>query len=483
MLLSVLLAMTGCWWLLNIAPTAAFTMSVSFGETPLTVNFSAVLSDDPDGDIVKYEWDFGDGTSGDGVSVSHTYTIAGTLTVVLKVTDDGGKTARATKTLVVTAPADPTDGGAIATFTATPLTGESPLTVTFNAAASYHPIQGVSITSYTWDFGDGVTGTGVVTSHIYSPATTRTYHVVLTIIASDNTQATAEQDIIVTVQGPAPPTGAPTAHFTANPNNFVGPDNVTFDPGNSTATAGRTIVSYTWNYGIIGAPDTKYNDAAFVYGPYHTDQPTENFTVTLTVVDNMGDTDSYSLILVVKNLQPVAGFSVDYVPDGLGPRYPTTTTPLEIRPVAPATFPAGTNIPVTFESLDPTPSGGRFWNNGIDPLTKGAAAPDGINESAAVVPGNYNVTDKNLSYDVEGQSASDDGWGIASYHFDFDDGTSADSAQPVNPGNPGGGCTAFVHNFVMPDAAVATYNVTLTVTDERGGTGTLTRQIKIYRDP
>ena len=52
----------------------------------VTLNGSA--SYDPDGEIVSYEWDFGDSTTGNGVTVQHTYAVDGTYTVTLTVTDD-----------------------------------------------------------------------------------------------------------------------------------------------------------------------------------------------------------------------------------------------------------------------------------------------------------------------------------------------------------------------------------------------------------
>ena len=117
---------SGCWPF-NEAPLALFTASTLSGTAPLSVNFSAILSSDSDGIITDFEWDFGDGSSGSGESVSHTYTTAGTRTVVLRVTDDDGARATASKTITVN-PAD-TDGGdgpgtsPTASFTATPLTG------------------------------------------------------------------------------------------------------------------------------------------------------------------------------------------------------------------------------------------------------------------------------------------------------------------------------------------------------------------------
>jgi len=59
-----------------------------------SISFDASNSSDPDGDdIVSYEWDFGDGTNGNGVSVEHTYSSIGNYTVNLIITDSQDKTS------------------------------------------------------------------------------------------------------------------------------------------------------------------------------------------------------------------------------------------------------------------------------------------------------------------------------------------------------------------------------------------------------
>lgn len=66
-----------------------------------TVNFDGT-GQDPDGSIVNYHWNFGDGTSGEGASVSHAYASPGSYTATLTVTDDRGATATDTCTVTVT---------------------------------------------------------------------------------------------------------------------------------------------------------------------------------------------------------------------------------------------------------------------------------------------------------------------------------------------------------------------------------------------
>ena len=72
----------------NNPPVASFVSAC----TGLTCNFNGSASSDSDGTITSYAWSFGDGATGSGPTVSHTYT-AGTYTVRLTVTDNGGATA------------------------------------------------------------------------------------------------------------------------------------------------------------------------------------------------------------------------------------------------------------------------------------------------------------------------------------------------------------------------------------------------------
>ncbi|MCK4579056.1 MAG: FG-GAP repeat protein, partial [Candidatus Marinimicrobia bacterium] len=133
----------------NQDPIASFTASPVSGIAPVEVTFNASPSSDPDGSIVRYDWDFGDGAAGNGITVRHTYTTSGAFTVNLTVTDDKGAINTISNVLItVTEPNE----APIVSFTASPLSGQAPLEVTFDASGSSDP-DGTIIT-YEWDFGD-----------------------------------------------------------------------------------------------------------------------------------------------------------------------------------------------------------------------------------------------------------------------------------------------------------------------------------------
>ncbi|MGL5810630.1 MAG: PKD domain-containing protein [Nocardioides sp.] len=81
-------------------PTASFTTSVN----NLVAGFDASASSDPDGSIVAYNWDFGDGTTGTGQLVNHTYASPGTYLVTLTVKDNLDALSTTTKDIITTAP-------------------------------------------------------------------------------------------------------------------------------------------------------------------------------------------------------------------------------------------------------------------------------------------------------------------------------------------------------------------------------------------
>jgi PKD repeat protein len=133
-------ALVTCWrvpgTVTNLAPVAAISATPLTGAAPLTVSFNGSGSGDPDGTISSWSWSFGDGSSGTGALTNHIYGAAGTFTVRLTVTDNGGASGTATVPVVVNAP----QGGrtlVAATLSPTSVVGGSPSTgtVTIDGAA------------------------------------------------------------------------------------------------------------------------------------------------------------------------------------------------------------------------------------------------------------------------------------------------------------------------------------------------------------
>ncbi len=174
----------------NQPPTASFTHNC--GTASLTCTFNGSASSDPDGTIASHAWNFGDGTTGTGATVSHTFAAAGTYTVTLTVTDNQGATGTTSQSVAVGAP--PANQPPVASFTAACQSFLGLLRwCTFNSSASTDPDG--TITARSWNFGDGTTGTGASVTHFYSAAGART--VVLTV--TDNGGATDTETKTVNV--------------------------------------------------------------------------------------------------------------------------------------------------------------------------------------------------------------------------------------------------------------------------------------------
>ncbi|MFC2141191.1 PKD domain-containing protein, partial [Acidobacteriota bacterium] len=240
----------------NAPPVADFTFTTS----DLTANFTDT-STDSDGTIVGWDWNFGDGNTSTVQNPSHTYAAAGTYTVTLTVTDDDSATDSISKPVTVT---EPPNVPPVADFTFT----TSDLTANFTDASTD---SDGTIVSWLWNFGDGNTSTVQNPSHTYAAA--GTYTVTLTV--TDDDSATDSVSKPVTVTAPNIP---PTASFTYTINGLT----VTFT--DTSTDPDGTIVGWLWNFGD--------GNTSTVQNPIHTYAMGGTYTVTLTVTDNDGATDS-----------------------------------------------------------------------------------------------------------------------------------------------------------------------------------------------
>jgi PKD repeat protein len=171
-------------------PTCSFAIAPS-GDVDVGQQVSFVdTSTDPDGSITNSEWDFGDGKSTTGFSVTHTYTTGGSFIVRHTATDDQGISASCTQTVNVIFSGTPP----ICAFSSSvPLAS---LTATFDGSASADTDEnGASITAWDWTFGDNGTGTGKIVQHTYAGA--GTFNVVLTVTDDEGDTDTCTHQVTV----------------------------------------------------------------------------------------------------------------------------------------------------------------------------------------------------------------------------------------------------------------------------------------------
>lgn len=89
----------------NNPPNVVVVIDPFSGTAPLTVTVDASGSNDPDGDAITIETDWGEGgTTSAGTVVSHTYFVAGSFTVTVTVTDSRGAVGSTSATVVVSSP-------------------------------------------------------------------------------------------------------------------------------------------------------------------------------------------------------------------------------------------------------------------------------------------------------------------------------------------------------------------------------------------
>ncbi len=260
--------------ILNL-PSAGFTNDnvVSTCNLPISLGFNSIGAD-----IQSYLWNFGDGSSSNTASPSHTYNSPGSFSVSLSVTGNNGCTNKLTKTnLIYFGPPK------ISKINGLPYAGCAPHTVDLSADI----LTPEPIASYLWNFGDSSISTLTNPSHTYtSPGV---YTVTLQVITINGCKSS------LTIPGAVSLSEKPVAGFSASPQNACAFEKIKFlneSAGNAT--------KWIWDFGDGGGSSAD--------NPEYFYKDTGLFAVTLIAFNNAcADTLKLSDFMYIR--PPVAKFS------------------------------------------------------------------------------------------------------------------------------------------------------------------------------
>ncbi|WP_373840206.1 PKD domain-containing protein [Methanospirillum sp.] len=229
-------------------PVAMFEATPLSGSAPLTVQFTDLSIGPP----TSYAWDFGDGGTSTEANPGHVYTSGGTYTVRLTVKNTGGSHTMTRENYITVG-----GSGIVADFTASPTSGNAPLTVQFTDLSTGNP------TMWSWDFGDGCYDMIASPSHTYqNPGT---YTVTFTASSLTGGTDTRVREGYITVSQ----SGGIVADFVGTPTSGNVPLAVQFS---DRSQGGPTM--WSWVFGDGGT--------ALVANPVHVYQQPGKYTVSLT---------------------------------------------------------------------------------------------------------------------------------------------------------------------------------------------------------
>ena len=167
-------------------PVSIFSFTSGTILTSVSVSFDGTASFDPDGTIVGYAWDFGDGSTGSGATPTHSYSIAGTYAAKLNVTDNSGSTQVSTQTVTIT------DRPPAISLTQSSTTAAPGQAVIITISAS-DPDGTIATTTVNWGDGttDTISGPPTTDSHTYSlPSGSPSATYTITVTVHDNNGST-----------------------------------------------------------------------------------------------------------------------------------------------------------------------------------------------------------------------------------------------------------------------------------------------------
>ncbi len=264
-------------------PYAGFYFIPAIPNESEYVNFTD-FSFDPDGDIVNWTWDFGDGIKSYLQNPYHTYAEYGVYNVMLRVVDNDGMLGTSEKKITV-------NSIPVANFSWNPTTPETNTAVVFNASNSIDVDGAIVLYGWDWD-GDGIcdeSGGNPTAEHSWDD--NGNYNVTLKVVDNNNAVDMIRREITVKNR-------PPLVDFSFSPISPK-PGDTIFFKSNCHDTDGY-IDSYNWSFGD-SLSSTQPN-------PEHTYSGSGTYVVTLTATDDDGDNSMTSKIINV-NSPPEANFS------------------------------------------------------------------------------------------------------------------------------------------------------------------------------
>ncbi len=244
----------------NLQAGFTYTPSAPAASRPVSFTGTGTGGSTP----YTFAWTFGDGATGTGNPVSHTYASQASYSVKMKVTDSKGATVTITNTVDVL----PTPPALTADFTTTPSSPEVGLSTSFTASQN----GGTAPYMYSWVFGDGSpTASGSPVNHTYTAP--GSYTVTLTVGDADGLSATASHTVSVAA-------GLAIVSVTGTPNPSEEGVPVSFS---ATTSGGAATKTFKWDFG--DGPSTASGNPAT-----HTYATSGTRTVTVTVTDGNGVT-------------------------------------------------------------------------------------------------------------------------------------------------------------------------------------------------
>jgi len=267
-------------------PYADFDFISAIPDVFEQVNFTD-FSLDPDGNIVNWTWDFGDGNRSYLQHPRHTYAKYGVYDVMLRVTDDDGMINTSEKQITV-------NSIPIANFSWNPATPKTDITVIFNASSSIDIDGDIILYEWDWDSDGAYDESGSNPMAEYSWDDNGNYNVTLRVV--DNNNAVDVISMEITVEN-----RPPFIDFSFSPHSPQ-PGDTVFFKSNCYDSDGY-IDSYNWSFG-----DTL---TSAQLNPEHIYPSSGKYVVTLAITDDDRSSNITSKIINV-NAPPEANFS--YLP-------------------------------------------------------------------------------------------------------------------------------------------------------------------------